>query len=270
MKVLSVLTKGETVASTMDAAVLAAASVPCMSLEVLEVVLEPALVAASPEEMDIKQLRALVEGSPAERRQEIVNAFHAWKDQQPPGTPEFTWRTITGAQSRSVIAERSADVALMVISHNNTIDAAHAYHFALFSMHRPVLLVPEGWRAGPRKTFAHIAVGLTDDAVTRRAVEAATPWLTAAQRISAICLTDEKNADVLKAIMHQAKIDAEFDIPPYSPQKIGVQLVHEADRLGADILIAGVYRHSKALQWLLGHTTRELVNTMDLPLFLAH
>ena len=40
--------------------------------------------------------------------------------------------------------------------------------------------------------------------------------------------------------------------------------------MGADLLVAGAYRHSQIVEWLLGGTTRHLLAAADLPILLAH
>ncbi|KRA65191.1 MULTISPECIES: universal stress protein [Rhizobiaceae] len=271
MRILAVLTKGDTVAGTMDAAVMAAASVTCSSIEALNVIVDPAHLVCPPEEIDMQELRTHDEGSLQQRADAIKSAFGEWNIVLRPEAPSIELRTITGPEAQTVLRETTADIALVVLSHNRNMDAADAFHAEIFTAHRPVLLVPPGWKAGARARFSHVAVGLTDSDLARRAIETAGPWLEAAERVSALRVTDESNADrTLNTVMQGSGVTPEVHILPRSDKTIGAQLVREADALKADVLVTGAFSHSEWLEWLMGHETREVLAAADLPLLLVH
>lgn len=271
MKILAVLTKGDTVAGTLDAAVLAAASVTCSSIEALNVMVDPMHLVSAPEEIDIQELREHDEGSAQERAEAIQTAFGDWNTVLRPGTPPIELRTITGAEAETVMRETTEDIGLVVLSHNRNMDATDAFHSALFTARRPVLLVPPGWRSADSQRFSHIAIGLTDSDLTRRAIRSADPWLAAADRVSALCVTDKSNAETaLRAVMQGSGVEPDVKILTRSNETTGAQLVHAADSLKADVLVTGAFSHSEWSEWLMGHETREILAAADLPLFLMH
>ena len=271
MRILAVLTKGDTVAGTLDAAVMAAASVTCSSIETLNVMVDPMHLVSAPEEIDIQELREHDEGSAQQRAEAIETAFGEWNTVLRPGAPPIELRTITGAEAETVMRETTEDIGLVVLSHNRNMDGADAFHTALFTARRPVLLVPPSWRSGDRRRFSHIAVGLTDSELTRRAIKSAGLWLAAAERVSALCVTDESNArDTLLAVMQSSGVEPEVCILSHSSETTGAQLVHEADTLQADVLVTGAFSHSEWLEWIMGHETREILAAADLPLLLVH
>lgn len=273
MKILSVLTSSASVPAALDAAELAAAALPGVSIEALEVVVDPAHMMASSEEVSIQQLREMNEGTAEQRARATRAAFDAWAAQRGPQAAPVAWRSVAGAETAVVVEEAAGDIALIVMAHDANMDATDALHAAIFSTRKPVLLVPTGWRPGARTHFAHIAVGLIDDDTMRRAIMAAEPWLRAAERISALNIqrADADAADAnLEAMWPIASIRPEFATVALSHETTGARLVQEADRLGADLLVAGAYGHMELMEWLFGGTTRELLQVADLPLFLAH
>lgn len=131
MRILAVLTKGDTVAGTLDAAVLAAASVACSSIEALNVMVDPMHLVSAPEEIDIQELREHDEGSAQQRAEAIETAFGEWNTVLRPGAPPIDLRTITGAEAEIVMRETTEDIGLVVLSHNRNMDASDAFHAAL-------------------------------------------------------------------------------------------------------------------------------------------
>ncbi|MGV1914277.1 hypothetical protein [Rhizobium sp. 22-785-1] len=271
MKILAVLTKGDTVAGTLDAAVLAAASVTCSSIEALNVMVDPMHLVSTPEEIDIQELREHDEGSAQQRAEAIETAFYEWNTVLRPGAPPIVLRTITGAEAETVMQEMTEDIGLVVLAHNRNMDGADAFHTALFTARRPVLLVPPGWRSGDRKRFSHIAFGVTDSELTRRAIKSAGPWLAIADRVTALCVTDQSDAAAaLAAVMQGSGVEPDVKILARSSETTGAQLVDEADTLKADVLVTGAFSHSEWLDWIMGHETRDILAAADLPLFLVH
>lgn len=271
MRILAVLTTSDTVAGTLDAAVLAAASVTCSAIEALNVLVDPMHLVSAPEEIDIQELREHDEGSAQQRAEAIKTAFGEWNTVLRPSTPPIELRTITGAEAETVIGQTTADIGLIVLSHNTNMDAADAFHAAIFSAHRPVLLVPAGWRAGHRARFSHIAVGLTASDLTRRAIKVAGPWLVGAEQVTGICVTEESDAErALDDIMQGSGVYSEIRRLSHSGESTGFRLVHEADTLNADVLVTGAFSHSEWLEWLVGRETREILAAADLPLLLVH
>ncbi|MBS9477559.1 universal stress protein [Ancylobacter radicis] len=258
-------------AAALDAARLAAAARPGSTIEALEVMVDPAHMVAADEEVDIQYLREATEGTAQQRAQSTRAAFDTWKEQPGSKAATVNWRSITGAETAGVVKEATADVALIVMAHDANMDGADALHAAIFSTGKPVLLVPPSWQAGTRTKFNHIAVGLIDDDTMRRAIMAAKPWLQDAERISAISIQGTGNVSPDSGSMWPlASIAPEFVTVLPSSEKTAARLVHEADRLKADLLVAGAYGHMEFMEWLFGGVTRELLQVADLPLLLAH
>lgn len=271
MKILAVLTSAASVPATLDAAALAAAALADASIEALEVVVEPGHMMASSEEVSIQQLRELKEGTPQARARAVRTAFDAWTAGRDPQATSVFWRSVTGAETDGVVREAGPDVALLVVSHDANMDASDALHAAIFSTGKPVMLVPPTWRAKGRARFAHIAVGLIDDDTMRHAILAAEPWLGAATWISAISIEGSRHVSADPAAMWPVStITPHFLLVPPTDAPTATRLVQEADRLNADLLVAGAYGHMELMEWLFGGVTRELLQVADLPVLFAH
>ena len=135
---------------------------------------------------------------------------------------------------------------------------------------KPLLLVPADWTPRP-PAFAHIAVALSDTPVTDDAIQGAMPWLRAADTVTAIRIDAEQDhALTLADRLQEMGIDAQLRVVAPSGHDRGAQIVKEAEAIGADMLVAGAYRHSQLVEWLLGSTTRQMLRNTALPLFLAH
>ena len=110
MRILSVLTSSASVPAALDGAELAAAALPGASIEALEVVVDPAHMMASSEEISIQQLRALKEGTAEQRALATRAAFEGWNAQRNSRAAPVAWRSVTGAETDVVIQEAAADI----------------------------------------------------------------------------------------------------------------------------------------------------------------
>ena len=81
---------------------------------------------------------------------------------------------------------------------------------------------------------------------------------------------EQDHALTLADRLQEMGIDAQLRVVTPSGHDRGAQIVKEAEAIGADMLVAGAYRHSQLVEWLLGSTTRQMLRNTALPLFLAH
>jgi nucleotide-binding universal stress UspA family protein len=140
---------------------------------------------------------------------------------------------------------------------------------------RPLLVVPRGARPSPG---ARIAIGWQPGASAARAVHDALPLLRRAKAIDLICVDprrDERDhgaepgADIAR---HLARHDLKVTVHVEAGEgdEPGQVLLRRVRELGADLLVAGGYGHSRLREWVLGGTTRYLLKNTPLPVFLAH
>jgi nucleotide-binding universal stress UspA family protein len=139
---------------------------------------------------------------------------------------------------------------------------------------RPVLIVPAIQRASAQ--FSVIGVAWDGSATAARAFGNAMPILERADRVEIVCVssahtqpavlqTGERIADRLK----RGNVNAAFRRLPSDEDPANALLSYLAD-VGADMLVAGGYGHSRLREALFGGVTRTLLSSQTLPLLLSH
>lgn len=272
MKLLAILVGAESAPACLDAAVLAARSLQGASVEALHVMVDPDQVVSSSEEVAFQRLREIDEGTAQQRADATHTAFVAWNSGVEDDTPAVRWKAVTGAEEQVVTQEAAqADVIVLVLARQTNMDSGDALHAAIFRSGKPLLIVPQDWRGRSRTRFSHIAVGLSDSEATRHAIDGAGPWLRAADRVTAIRIGRKGDAaTTLTRLLSEVGADPELRVVAQTRSDLGKQIVHEAEAVGADLLVTGAYRHSEMVDWLVGGTTRHLLAATSMPLLFAH
>lgn len=269
MKIIAIITEAATARSCLDAAVMAARIDKQSRIEALHVVVDPEQLVSSTEEVQIQRLRETTEGTASDKAMAAQAAFVAWSAGTGDDTPRVDWKAPTGPEEGTIVSE-AGDADLLVLAQGHDLDSGDAKHSAIREAGKPLLLVPAEWR--PRSdAFSHIAVALSDTPVTDDAIQGAMPWLRAAVQVTAIRIgTEQDHALTLVDQLRDAGIDAALRVFPPSGRDRGEQIVMEAKAIAADMLVAGAYRRSQLVEWLMGSTTRQMLAATELPLFLAH
>jgi nucleotide-binding universal stress UspA family protein len=127
----------------------------------------------------------------------------------------------------------------------------------------PVLLAPEG--AAPLKA-RQVVVAWKDKPEARRALVDALPFLARAESVvlAAFCSADAQpethhELQEVAARLSRHGIEAEIRIAPPSADCIASDLEDAAAGLGADLVVAGAYSHSRMNEWVLGGVTQDLL-----------
>lgn len=272
MRLLAILVGPASTPACLDAAVLAAGALRHAEIEALHVKVDPDQIVAASEEIEIQRLRELREGTAEERSEAVRSAFLAWTARTHVQAPAIHWKVRTGTEEEVVCREaEDADVVVLVLGREQNLDSSDALHTGVFYTGKPILLVPSNWRRGSRRTFTHVAVGLSNSEATRHAIEGAGPWLRAANRVTAIRIGDKGDAALgLSRLLTESGVEPELDIVRPGGGDIGAQIIAEANAVRADLLVVGAYRYPPVVEWLLGGTTRHLLAAANLPLLLAH
>lgn len=271
MKLLAVVAEASTARACLSAAAAAASRIRLpTSIEALHVVVDLAHAVTSYEDASLEQLRELRKGTASERAEAARDAFLSWTAEEPGKAPVVRWKEIIGAEEETV-AHEAKDMDLLVLAKPRNAEGHHALHAAFFTCGRPLLLVPADWTPSARPFGGHVAIAWNDTPACRRAVAGALPWLAAAAIITIILINEsEAEAADLVALLKADCVRPSFRIVGRSRRKLGGQIVDEAHAVGANLLVAGAYRHSEFLEWLVGRTTRQMLRRADLPLLLAH
>jgi len=181
---------------------------------------------------------------------------------------EAEWRAFIEYPATAVAREaRTAD--LLVMSPRQTLGdgpfiVAAEPGDVLMQAGRPVLLVPPGigkWR------LARILVAWKDRREARRAVRDALPLLMQAEQVRVLEVCDpgealpdaERRVEDVATYLRSHGVRAEAEARTRREASTSRELAAEAERLAADLIVAGGYGHARLREWVFGGVTRSLV-----------
>ena len=267
--IVALLPEPETVATCLDCA-LAAAEDFDASISAIHVGFNPKFAFVPPEEIAIQQLRELRDGTVADRLARTRAAFEAWlagRTDAPVG-----WKSDEG-DVEELVARETAHADLVVMANPVRLDGRDAFHATLFWSKRLLLVAPPDPKSGPRPEHVigrHIVVGWKPGEEVKRAVHAALPWLTRAGKVTVISV-EKPGADYLdsaRAFFAELDIAADCIELRRAPGSVGLQLLASADRLGADSLLIGAFKHGALWEAILGGVTRDVLAAARIPVFM--
>jgi nucleotide-binding universal stress UspA family protein len=137
---------------------------------------------------------------------------------------------------------------------------------------RPVVLVPNAWKASTIKT---VSVWWKEHAATARAVTAAMPLLVRAERVSLVTI-DEGPAQAGKAGADMARQLGWHGIKSDTKEitggvgSVANRLWDAAFEVRADLVVMGAFSHSRSRELLFGGCTQAVLDAGDLPVLLLH
>ena len=138
---------------------------------------------------------------------------------------------------------------------------------------RPVLVVPAGCEVS---ALDWVLVAWKDTREARRAVADALPMLVRARHVQLVEIASDKDhqaaqsrLDDVAAWLARHEVGAETTVVlanPDDPDQLGAL----ATELGADLVVAGAYGHSRLREWALGGVTRSLLQGLQRCSLLSH
>jgi nucleotide-binding universal stress UspA family protein len=193
---------------------------------------------------------------------------------------ETEWRCVDGIAS-AVVPQHARYADLCILSEFVSTDAASVgYTFSeqlLFVTGRPVLFVPS--YGSFNSLGRHILVAWNSSRASARAVSDALPLIERADQTTVVTVNPAEITRRYGALpaqhmvehlkRHAASVDGVrlTDIPIAS---IAAALQAEAQKVGADLVVAGAFGHPKLWEKLLGGVTHELLTHMRLPIMMSH
>jgi nucleotide-binding universal stress UspA family protein len=138
----------------------------------------------------------------------------------------------------------------------------------------PVLIVPHiGVARPPGKT---VLLCWNDSREARRAATAALPLLEAAEKTIVLMIDPEireghpePGTEFAGWLAHHGvKATLQRDTDPNGD--VGAVILSRAADCDADLIVMGVYGHSRMREWVLGGASRTLLGSMTVPLLVAH
>lgn len=145
----------------------------------------------------------------------------------------------------------------------------------LFGSGRPLIVLPVDH--DPPSTRDNVVVVAWDGSrPATRAVHDAMPILRQASLVEVITITEEESLERLPTgqdLVRHLKahdVSARYGELRFNGEPIGDQIMHEALRLDARLLVMGAYGHSRLRQIMFGGATRSVLKTPLLPLLLSY
>lgn len=139
---------------------------------------------------------------------------------------------------------------------------------------RPVIVVPYAER---RDTFGkHILIAWNDTREAARAVADAMPLIERADAVTVLTVAPERDdrfhepAQKMVQQLTQHGVHAKASTLQGTDADAADLILSRADDLGCDLLVMGGYGHSRTRELILGGTTRQVFQTMTLPVLISH
>jgi nucleotide-binding universal stress UspA family protein len=182
-------------------------------------------------------------------------------------------------QNTATMHARHADLTVLPGLPRNgaeTMSLHDHFHDLLRRSGRPVLVVPDGSTARLPPKRAVIAWKPTREAT--RAVADALPLLARAEQVDVLVIDpmvgeaghgSEPGADIAAHLARHG-LSVEVVTRPGMNFSVAYALLDHARQVGADLLVAGGYGHSRLREAVLGGTTRELLQSAHLPVLFSH
>jgi nucleotide-binding universal stress UspA family protein len=181
---------------------------------------------------------------------------------------EVEWRCAEDFPSRYIVQQaRASDILVVGEASRGTIADPFVQvspSDLVMQTGRPLLVVPD---ACSWLDLRSVLIAWKDTAEARRAVADALPMLRKATDITIVEIVEEQ-ADRAAALsrlkdvaawLSRHGVSASEQVPEESGEA-GAQLERIASGVGAGIVVAGAYGHSRLREWILGGVTRRLVN----------
>jgi nucleotide-binding universal stress UspA family protein len=178
---------------------------------------------------------------------------------------------VTGRQPEEIERRgRLSDV--IVMPHPSLVDGDEAASLdaALFGTGRPVILAPEGTKAGFASKIAIAWDGSREGAV---AASAALPLM---KQASEVVIITAREGDELLEPSALARYLAGHGVQAKTwaytpgPEAIATGLLDQAAHAGADCLVMGAYGHSRLRERILGGATEGVLEHARIPVFMMH
>jgi len=168
---------------------------------------------------------------------------------------------------------RLADLTVLPLGVSGTSSMfRHVLHGALFRAASPVLLLPAGACAFPASDHAVIAWDSGIQAA--RALRHSVDVLGQSKRVTAVCIDDKPEESSLDEhlvrYMNSHHIEFAFRNQHRERESTGEALLRTSNSLGADLVVMGAYGHSRLREFVVGSTTRHVIENSSVPVLMMH
>jgi nucleotide-binding universal stress UspA family protein len=212
-----------------------------------------------------------------EEQRDKAKANFARTAAQAGGMSQLRWCEAHDEPSHAFV-QRAFGADLLVLSQHGPDDPAFvgvADDFVprvLIDSGKPALVLPFIQRQLPRTQT--LVLAWKDTAEAARATSAALPWLKQATQVHVVSWQegDATHAQPLPIEPWLRAQGVPFSIHQQGQpvRDLGELLLSLCADFSADMLVMGCYGHGRAREWLLGGTTRSVLQAMTLPVLMSH
>lgn len=220
----------------------------------------------------------LVEQDRAAIEQRLAEMEQRFRELAAKRAIEAEWRGALARPTDYVAAQaRAADLVIVGTGHRGALlDPLRELDAAALVMQagRPIFVVPP--KAG-RLDLSSVLIGWKDTREARRAVHDALPLLGRAREVNVVEVV-ERGGDRLDALARVADVVAWLGrhgieashMVPSGTDDAPERLEETADQVGASLIVAGAYGHSRLGEWMFGGVSRDLLAHARRCALLAH
>lgn len=206
-----------------------------------------------------------------------VRARSMFEQCKPPGLT-VTWAEIHEPALAPAFAEQALYADLLILG-QHAAGEAHAARLpsdfpetVIALSGRPATVLP--YTSARPGLPAQVVIAWKPNRATAHAVAAALPVLRHARLVTVLSWgTAGVTADTGLTIISYLRdhgVEAHWHRENLEPENLGELLLSRAFDLQADLLVMGCYGRPRAHEWLLGGTSRSVLEHMTLPVFMAH
>jgi nucleotide-binding universal stress UspA family protein len=179
----------------------------------------------------------------------------------------------TSFLSTDQVAVRARSFDLVILPIPDLVDREVLAADLIFGSGRPVLLLPDDSGTHP---WDRIVVGWDGGRAAARALGDALPLLREARDVRLVTVAGEKplgegpGLEAVRTHLERHGVIAKAGEVDADGSDAGMTLLRHASEVGADLLVAGAFGHSRMRQFILGGATRSMITAATLPVLLSH
>ncbi len=198
------------------------------------------------------------------------------------------WSTESGVAQiadlgRHVAAHaRFADLVILPKPYGKDRDAVElepTIEAAMFQGQAPVLMVPEasGATPNPVSTPKSVLVAWNESPEALRAIRAALPFLQAAEVVHIVIIDPPAHGPnrsdpggLISQFLARHGVNVEIEILSKTLPRVSEVLLRHATDTSSEMIVMGAYGHSRFREAILGGATRNMLESADIPVLMAH
>ncbi|NRB31952.1 MAG: universal stress protein [Rhizobiaceae bacterium] len=149
-----------------------------------------------------------------------------------------------------------------------------AFNGALLESGAPVLML--GQDAETLPDVSTILYAWNGEPQAAKAIHESLRWINGKAKAHIVLIDPDENVmgpnpgDNMAAFMARQGLDVIVERLPGGARDVSEVLLEHATDIGADLLVMGAYGHSRLREWLLGGTTRNILQQAQLPVLMCH